>query len=97
MKLFQSAICSFSLIALCSSAALPPAKTSRLYISDYENVLGTSFEFKAVALTPAKAGIAEKAALKEIDRLNKILSGYDASSEFSIWIHGDKSAVKVSP
>jgi thiamine biosynthesis lipoprotein len=97
MKLFQSAVCGFILLVLCSSASAPPAKTGSIYVSDYENVLGTSFEFKAVALTPANAEAAENAALNEIDRLNKILSGYDASSEFSQWFHGEKRAVKVSP
>jgi len=97
MKLFQNVVCSFIIFVLCSSATAPPAKTSSIYISDYENILGTSFEFKAVASTPAKAEAAENAALKEIDRLDKILSGYDASSEFSQWFHGEKKAVKVSP
>jgi thiamine biosynthesis lipoprotein len=97
MKIFQSAICSFLLLILCSSAALPPAKTSNLYISDYENVLGTSLELKVAASSPARAEAAEKAAIKEIDRLNKILSGYDAASEFSLWQHGDKKATKISP
>ncbi|MDB4903337.1 MAG: apbE 1 [Mucilaginibacter sp.] len=97
MKLFQFTICSFLLLILCSGASISPVKTSAIYVSDYENVLGTSFEFKALALTPAKAEAAENAALSEIDRLNKILSGYDASSEFSIWMHGEKRPVKVSP
>src|SRR5260221_6656194 len=97
MKLFQFEICSFLLLILCSSADIPHVETSSIYVSDYENVLGTSFEFKALASTPAKAEAAEKAALTEIDRLNKILSGYDASSEFSVWMHGEKIPVKVSP
>ena len=97
MKLFQNVVCSFIILVLCGSATVPPAKTGSIFVSDYENVLGTSFEFKAVALTPAKAEVAENAALNEIDRLNKILSGYDASSEFSRWFHGEKKAVKVSP
>lgn len=97
MKLFQFTICSFLLLILCSSADIPHAETSSIYVSDYENVLGTSFEFKALASTPAKAEAAEKAALTEIDRLNKVLSGYDASSEFSVWMYGEKKPVKVSP
>ncbi len=35
--------------------------------------------------------------MSEIDRLNKILSGYDASSEFSRWMLTNNKAVKVSP
>ncbi|HWZ02996.1 MAG TPA: DUF2271 domain-containing protein [Mucilaginibacter sp.] len=97
MKLLPYAICGLFLLSLCSSTMPPPKKAGNIYVSDYENVLGTSFEFKAVAFTSAKADVAENAALKEIDRLNKILSGYDASSEFSRWFHGEKKATKVSP
>ncbi|HWZ13984.1 MAG TPA: DUF2271 domain-containing protein [Mucilaginibacter sp.] len=97
MKLIQTTICSFLLLILCASASKPPAKSGNLYVSDYENVLGTSFELKIDAGSPVQAQTAETAAMKEIDRLNKILSGYDASSEFSRWLHGEKKAVKVSP
>jgi thiamine biosynthesis lipoprotein len=97
MKLPQFIICCFLLLIFCSSATTPPAKTGSLYISDYENILGTSLELKVVALSPAQAQVAENAAMSEIDRMNKILSGYDASSEFSRWLHGDKKATKISP
>ncbi|MDB5133388.1 MAG: hypothetical protein JWR02_3137 [Mucilaginibacter sp.] len=97
MKLIQTIIYSFLLLVLCTSASKPPAKSGNLYVSDYENVLGTSFELKIDATSSAQAQTAETAAMKEIDRLNKILSGYNASSEFSQWVHGEKKAVKVSP
>jgi thiamine biosynthesis lipoprotein len=97
MKLPQFIICGFLLLIFCSSATTPPAKTGSLYVSDYENVLGTSLELKVVALSPVQAEAAENAAMNEIDRMNKILSGYDASSEFSRWLHGDKKATKISP
>ncbi len=72
-------------------------KTGRLYVSDYENVLGTSFEIKVAANSQTAAAKAEDAAMAEVDRLNKILSGYDASSEFSRWLKADKIPAKVSP
>jgi thiamine biosynthesis lipoprotein len=97
MKSSYFTICGFLLLILCSSATVPPAKIGRLYIYDYDNVLGTSLELKVVAVSPAKAKTAENAAMNEIDRMNKILSGYDASSEFSRWLNGDKKATKVSP
>ncbi|HWZ14743.1 MAG TPA: DUF2271 domain-containing protein [Mucilaginibacter sp.] len=97
MKFSQFAICGLLLVILCSGATIPSAKTSKLYTSDYENVLGTSFELKLVAQSPGQATIAENATLNEIDRMNKILSGYDATSEFSKWLHGDKKPVKISP
>ncbi|MDB5029812.1 MAG: hypothetical protein JWP71_533 [Mucilaginibacter sp.] len=85
------------LVTICSSATVPPKKVSKLYISNYENILGTSFELKIAALSSAQAELAENAAMSEIDRMNKILSGYNSSSEFSRWLHGEKKAVKVSP
>jgi thiamine biosynthesis lipoprotein len=97
MKLPQSVIYGFLLLILCSSATVPPAKTANLYVSDYENVLGTSLELKVAALSPDQASAAENAAMTEIDRMNKILSGYDASSEFSRWLHADKKPTKISP
>lgn len=97
MKLSLFTLSGCLLLILCSSAAIPPVKTSRLYTVDYENILGTSFEIKIAAATPRQATTAENAAMNEIDRLNKILSGYDASSEFNQWQHSDKQAVKISP
>jgi len=97
MKFKLSAISTFLLLILCSSMIIPPAKSGRMYISDYENILGTSLEIKIAALSPDKAKIAEDKAMNEIERLNKILSGYDASSEFSSWARTNNKAVKVSP
>ena len=70
---------------------------SHLYTSHYENVLGTSLELKVSAVSRQASGQAEKAALGEIDRLTKILSGYDPNSEFSRWMHTHNTAVPVSP
>ncbi|MGZ3844966.1 MAG: FAD:protein FMN transferase, partial [Flavisolibacter sp.] len=69
----------------------------KLYVSNYENVLGTSMEIKISADGEQKAMRAEQLALTEIDRLNKILSGYDSSSEFRRWMNGNKEPVSVSP
>jgi thiamine biosynthesis lipoprotein len=97
MKLKLSAIFALMLLILCSSMTIPPVKNTRLYVSDYENVLGTSLEIKVAAFSTDKAKLSENAAMDEIERLNKILSGYDASSEFSSWMRTNKTAVKVSP
>jgi FAD:protein FMN transferase len=70
---------------------------SHLYTSHYENVLGTSLELKVSAVSQQASAQAEKAALGEIDRLTKILSGYDPNSEFSRWMHTRNEAVPVSP
>ncbi len=64
---------------------LPGNKGPKTYVSNFENVLGTSFEMKVNSSSEDIADQAETVALAEIDRLSKILSGYDPSSEFSIW------------
>jgi len=84
------------LVTLFSSATITPEKKPRIFVSDYENVLGTSMEIKIVAGQEQDANSAENAALAEIDRLNKILSGYDPSSEFSQWKATVNTAKPVS-
>jgi thiamine biosynthesis lipoprotein ApbE len=74
-----------------------PPKSSRYYISDYENVLGTSMELKVSATSSEAAKKAENAVLHEIARLSAILSGYDPNSEFSRWERTMQVAVRVSP
>ncbi len=83
-------------VLVFSSAAILPKKATKIYVADYENVLGTSLEIKIAAGNNQSARKAEAAALAEIDRLNKILSGYDASSEFSRWMQTTHQPVKVS-
>ena len=68
----------------------------RPFVYHYENVLGTSLELKVQAATPAAAEAAETAALAEIDREAKVLSGYDPTSEFSRWMKTRNQAVPVS-
>ncbi|MCA9140543.1 MAG: DUF2271 domain-containing protein [Planctomycetales bacterium] len=53
----------------------------------HENVLGTSFELHVSSGSRAAAERAESLALAEIDRLAKIYSHYDKSSELSAFIH----------
>lgn len=80
---------------LVSSAQAMPGK-SRLFVSHYENVLGTSLEIKIAASSEKAADAAENAALTEIERLNKLLSAYDKKSEFSQWLATRNRAVHVS-
>ena len=65
--------------------------------TSHENVLGSSLELKVVDLGPAAATAAETAALAEIDRLSKVLSAWDSTSEFSRWTRTHNQAVEVSP
>jgi thiamine biosynthesis lipoprotein len=96
MKPFKQLAGSLLVLLVLSSVAPLPPKNSKIYISDYENVLGTSMEIKIAAGSEQNAMKAEVIALAEVDRLNKILSGYDASSEFSRWMNAGRGAVKVS-
>ena len=71
-------------------------KIAQMHIAHYENVLGTSLEIKTSTFSEKQATIAEQTVLNEIERLSKILSGYDASSEFSTWMNTHQQAIPVS-
>ena len=70
---------------------------NKLYVSHYENVLGTSLELKVVAGSPAQSQQAEQAVLAEIDREAHILSSWDPDSEFSRWFRTMDQPVHISP
>jgi FAD:protein FMN transferase len=87
-------------VAVSSGKCLPPTgpeKEARLFVSHFEHVLGTSMELKILAGSEKEASMAEAAATREIARLEKILSAYDASSEFCGWLRTKNEAVRVSP
>ncbi len=85
-------LAAFSLLFVLSGSA-PAVK---IYSSNYENVLGTSFELKVEATSEKLSEKAEKIALAEIDRLNKILSSYDKLSEVSLWQQTHNIDVPIS-
>ena len=75
----------------------PSINNKSLYVSNYENVLGTSLEFKFTSTSEMAADKAEQAALREINRLSKIFSAYDKNSEFNSWmLQGINKPVRVS-
>jgi thiamine biosynthesis lipoprotein len=84
-----------------SSGKYPPSaapeKGNRLFVSHFENVLGTSMELKILTGSAKDASMAEAAAIREIARLQKMLSAYDAGSEFSRWLRTSNVGVRVSP
>ncbi len=95
----------FALSSILHAAPTPTASpavatafqpTSTYHTSAFDHVLGTSLELKFEAATPAAATAAETAALAEIDRLDHILSGYDATSEFSRWAATRGEPIRVS-
>ncbi|MNK65874.1 Thiamine biosynthesis lipoprotein ApbE precursor [compost metagenome] len=85
------------LLVLTASSFVKPVKPFRTFVSNYENVLGTSLELKFKAANQAEADLAEARALNEIDRLDHILSAYKADSEFSKWMNNSPQTVKISP
>lgn len=72
------------------------ASRQQVYTYDRENVLGTSFEFKAIAADEKHADQAMTAALAEINREAKIFSSYDPSSEFRNWFQTCGKPLQVS-
>ncbi|MBO9674882.1 MAG: DUF2271 domain-containing protein [Sphingobacteriaceae bacterium] len=85
------------ILLISASAFVSPKKALRTFVSNYENVLGTSLELKFKTSSQADADLAEARALKEIDRLDDILSAYKTNSEFSKWMSNGKQTTKVSP
>jgi len=97
MKIFTTVLSAFLLMGALPNTEIPHKTKQRLFVSNYENVLGTSLEFKITSETEAQAEKAELAALAEIDRLSAVFSAYDANSEFSHWMKQDlNKPVKVS-
>jgi thiamine biosynthesis lipoprotein ApbE len=89
-----------STAALAFAASRTPGSFSLSplsYKANYENILGTSMEIRIAADSDASAKRAETAALAEISRLEKILSGYNSGSEFRRWTATQGTAVHVSP
>ena len=62
------------------------------YRFQHEHVLGTSLELRVNADSAVRAEQAETAALKEIDRLEKILSRHNPASELMQWQNGSKQS-----
>lgn len=92
---FRIFVLLFSVVSLL--CPVDAAERVSQYVFNHERVLGTSLELKFTAPGAAEALAAEAAALAEIDRLGKILSGYDATSEFRQWTATKGEARRVSP
>src|SRR4051794_22766778 len=96
MKSFWFAGVALSLTAL-GLAGVSSLHRERPAVFHEENILGTSFEFKAVATTPAIAAQAESAALSQIAHDAALLSSWDTNSEFSRWFRTKDRPIAVSP
>lgn len=73
-----------------------PVEAVHVFVYDYENVLGTSLQLKIAAVSENSADRSEEVALKEIDRLAKILSTYDPQSEVSQWLRTRNEQIRLS-
>ena len=86
-----------AVLLVCAAALLLLRPHPQVYVSHFENVLGTSLELKLLARTPAAAEHAEAAVIAEFRREADILSAYDSASEFSRWASSAGVATPVSP
>jgi thiamine biosynthesis lipoprotein ApbE len=85
------------MLALGVSLRASGPAASRTFVSNYENVLGTSLELKVHGADPAAAARAEQAVLAEIARESHSLSSWDPTSEVSRWFRSKNTPVTVSP
>jgi thiamine biosynthesis lipoprotein ApbE len=90
----SAAAAAVAVVAAAAAAWTPRAQPFKFH---YENVLGTSMDVTVLASSDDRAKAATAAVLDRIDRDAKILSGYDATSEFSRWFKTSGTAVPVSP
>jgi FAD:protein FMN transferase len=96
-KMATVALMALLLLAFCPAGSSTNPHLDRLYVYNYENILGTSLELKILAASPAQSEKARDAALAEIDREAKMLSSWDPDSEFSRWFRTRDRAVGISP
>lgn len=96
MKKILFVIFGLALLCLHGGARQQTEARAAWHVAHYENVLGTSLALKFAASSEADADRAEAAALAEFERVGKILSGYDSSSEFSQWLKTLNKPVRVS-
>ncbi len=96
MKSFWCFVTAVLFISFCSAGTPPVKNNTHVFISHFENVLGTSMELKVLTQSKTNADQTETLVLNEISRMSKILSAYDAQSEFSKWMKTSNTPVKVS-
>ena len=83
------------IVVVFSFTGFKNASSYKIYTSSFENVLGTSLDMKFSALNEESADRAEETAIKEIKRLNAILSSYDNNSIFSKWVNTSHQSTSI--
>lgn len=81
--------------------SLPARLFSRLrppyrLCSVYERLLGTEVEIQVVAQSRPQAELAEAVALRELERLTRVLNRFDEHSEFRQWLNRPGERVPLS-
>ena len=75
---------------------MPKKQQRTTSVSNFENVLGTSMEMKLLTTNKKGTEQYEQIVLKEINRLDNILSTYNPKSELSLWQAEQGKSVKIS-
>lgn len=75
---------------------IPKKEKMTRFTSNFENVLGTSMEMKLLTTNKKGTEQYEQIVLKEINRLDNILSSYNPNSELNIWQAAHGKSVKIS-
>jgi thiamine biosynthesis lipoprotein ApbE len=96
LSIYLLGLCLFLSQLVFAKDPIKEKKSAQMHIAHFENVLGTSLEIKTIVFSENQATIAEQTVLTEIERLSKILSGYDANSEFSKWMNTHNQAIHIS-
>ncbi len=70
-------------VVFACGATMSGAAEPGVFEFHHDNILGTSLDLQVRTPDPAQATLIETTVLAEIERLRKILSSYDESSELS--------------
>jgi thiamine biosynthesis lipoprotein ApbE len=81
-----------TVVLSCSSLR---ARAADEFVFHREEVMGTALELRVRADSRNAAAAAEERVLREIERLSRILSGYDPTSELSRWQRAPKVPAHV--
>lgn len=78
-----------------TTSASPYAINRRIHSFHYDHVIGTSLDVSLESDDPHDSHVVERVVLEEIERLRRVFSTFDLSSELS-WLNRARGAVTVS-
>lgn len=97
MRICPRSMTTWTLYCVGLSLCLPGFLKAEVHSFHHENVLGTSLEIQIEADSSPAATAAESRIIQEISRLSRIFSGYDPTSEFSVWQKEPGTSTALSP